>query len=119
MPLVRLSYGGWREWLSLPERSLLFATLREKESRLVKFPGRSAVCWPVPFFLEVQLHDVRPGPLLLRSNNRFSYAALVSLPAAGCDSPFEISLGPSPAAVGCVSRSHGSLGKVTWLVVGS
>jgi hypothetical protein len=90
VPLVRLSYGGWREWLSLPERSLLFATLREEESRLVKFPGRSAVCWPVPFFLEVQLHDVRPGPLLLRSNNRFPSAASVNLPAAGCDSPLEV-----------------------------
>jgi len=76
VPLVRLSYGGWREWLSVPERSLLFATLREEESRLVKFPGRSAVCWPVPFFLEVQLHDVRPGPLLLSS--AASYCSILS-----------------------------------------
>jgi hypothetical protein len=96
VPLVRLSYGGRREWLSLPERSLLFATLREEESRLVKFPGRSAVCWPVPFFLEVQLHDVRPGPLLLLTNNRFSYADLVSHLAAGCDPHFKSHWVPDP-----------------------
>jgi hypothetical protein len=39
LQVVWLSDGDRREWLSLPERSVLLALLCEEESRLVEFRG--------------------------------------------------------------------------------
>jgi hypothetical protein len=111
---VWLPDGDRREWLSLPERSVLLALLREEESRLVKFRGGLARAGQSQIRIEVQLHDVRPGPLLLVGSSWPSYPFPKTLPKISEVSTRSVSKGQffgispthSPIA-GCNASSPG------------